>query len=138
MLGTEGLLTHLESDGHMGGLIEENLRHSAVASIYGGTSEINRNMIAEAHLGLPRTRYPPSPSESLPKSGCPTYENCCVGALISEGRGCEPFGFMYNDLLDKTARLGEAQNSHAPVLRRQAAQSTGSKRAWKNRRVSGS
>jgi len=56
MLGTEGLLTHHEPDAHMGGLIEENLRHSPVTAIYGGTSEISRNMIAEAHLGLPRTR----------------------------------------------------------------------------------
>ncbi len=56
MLGVEGLLTHHEPDAHMGGLIEENLRHSPVTAIYGGTSEINRNMIAEGHLGLPRTR----------------------------------------------------------------------------------
>jgi len=56
MLGAEGLLTHHESDAHMGGRIEENLRHSPVTAIYGGTSEINRNMVAEGHLGLPRTR----------------------------------------------------------------------------------
>jgi len=56
MLGAEGVLTHHEPDAPMGGRIEENLRHSPVTAIYGGTSEINRNMIAEGHLGLPRTR----------------------------------------------------------------------------------
>ncbi len=56
MLGPEGLLTHDEPDAHMGGRIEENLRHSPVTAIYGGTSEISRNLVAEVHLGLPRTR----------------------------------------------------------------------------------
>ena len=31
-------------------------RHSQVATIYGGTSEVHRSMIAEKQLGLPRTR----------------------------------------------------------------------------------
>jgi len=56
MLGVEGTLRPTEPDAHMGGRIEENLRHSPVTAIYGGTSEINRNMVAEGHLGLPRTR----------------------------------------------------------------------------------
>ena len=56
LLGTEGLITHQEPDAHLGGRIEENMRHSPVTTIYGGTSEINRNLVAEGHLGLPRTR----------------------------------------------------------------------------------
>ena len=56
MLGVEGLLTHHEPDAHLGGRIEENVRHSPVTTIYGGTSEINRNLVAEGHLGLPRAR----------------------------------------------------------------------------------
>jgi len=55
-MGADGLLTHESSDAHLGGLIEENLRHSPVTAIYGGTSEINRNMVAEGHLGMPRAR----------------------------------------------------------------------------------
>jgi alkylation response protein AidB-like acyl-CoA dehydrogenase len=39
-----------------GGWIEYDARHSPVVTIYGGTSEINRNNIAERHLGLPKAR----------------------------------------------------------------------------------
>ena len=56
LMGADGLLTHESPDAHLGGLIEENLRHSPVTAIYGGTSEINRNMVAEGHLGMPRAR----------------------------------------------------------------------------------
>jgi len=56
LMGAEGLLTHEAVDAHLGGRIEENLRHSPVTAIYGGTSEINRNLVAEVHLGLPRIR----------------------------------------------------------------------------------
>ncbi len=56
MMGAEGLLTHESPDAHLGGRIEENLRHSPVTAIYGGTSEINRNVVAEGHLGMPRAR----------------------------------------------------------------------------------
>jgi alkylation response protein AidB-like acyl-CoA dehydrogenase len=37
-------------------LINRCFRHSQVATIYGGTSEVHRSMIAEKQLGLPRTR----------------------------------------------------------------------------------
>lgn len=56
LMGEHGLLTHESPDAHLGGRIEEHLRHSPVTAIYGGTSEINRNMVAEVHLGMPRAR----------------------------------------------------------------------------------
>ena len=36
--------------------IEHAYRHAQVTRIYAGTSEIHRSLIAEAGLGLPRTR----------------------------------------------------------------------------------
>jgi alkylation response protein AidB-like acyl-CoA dehydrogenase len=36
--------------------INESYRHSQVTTVYGGTSEIHRSVIAEKSLGLPRTR----------------------------------------------------------------------------------
>ena len=38
------------------GEIERAVRHSAVTTIQGGTSEIQRNHIAQHYLGLPKTR----------------------------------------------------------------------------------
>ena len=38
------------------GYVEYDVRHSPVMTIYGGTSEINRNNIAERPLGLPKAR----------------------------------------------------------------------------------
>jgi alkylation response protein AidB-like acyl-CoA dehydrogenase len=38
------------------GVIEESYRHSTATSIYGGTSEVLRSMVAERRLGLPRSR----------------------------------------------------------------------------------
>jgi 3-oxochol-4-en-24-oyl-CoA dehydrogenase len=38
------------------GIIEMGYRHSAATSIYGGTSEVLRSMVAEKRLGLPRSR----------------------------------------------------------------------------------
>ena len=43
--GTEGLA-----------LIEKGYRHSTATTIYGGTSEVLRSMVAERRLGLPRSR----------------------------------------------------------------------------------
>jgi len=56
MMGAEGLLTHDDPGAHMEGRIEEHFRHAPVTAIYGGTSEINRNLVAEGWLGLPRSR----------------------------------------------------------------------------------
>ena len=56
MMGADGMLTHDDPEAHMGGRIEEHFRHAPVTAIYGGTSEINRNLVAEGLLGLPRSR----------------------------------------------------------------------------------
>ena len=54
--GAEGLLG-FGADGAAGnGWIDYDARHAPVTTIYGGTTEINRNNVAERHLGLPRTR----------------------------------------------------------------------------------
>jgi alkylation response protein AidB-like acyl-CoA dehydrogenase len=38
------------------GLVENGYRHSTATTIYGGTSEVLRSMVAERRLGLPRSR----------------------------------------------------------------------------------
>jgi len=38
------------------GIVEMGYRHSAATTIYGGTSEVLRSMVAERRLGLPRSR----------------------------------------------------------------------------------
>jgi alkylation response protein AidB-like acyl-CoA dehydrogenase len=38
------------------GLIERSHRHAAATTIYGGTSEVQRSIIAEKALGMPRSR----------------------------------------------------------------------------------
>jgi alkylation response protein AidB-like acyl-CoA dehydrogenase len=56
MAGAEGLLQFEEPGLAAEGWVEYHARHSPVTTIYGGTSEINRNNIAERHLGLPKAR----------------------------------------------------------------------------------
>ncbi len=56
LMGADGLRTHADPAAHLGGRIEENVRHSPVTTIYAGTSEISRNLVAEGFLGLPRAR----------------------------------------------------------------------------------
>ena len=38
------------------GLVEKGYRHATATTIYGGTSEVLRSMVAERRLGLPRSR----------------------------------------------------------------------------------
>jgi len=56
LLGEEGQLQHGAAGAPAGGWIEHAFRHVQVTTIYGGTSEIQRSIIAEIGLGLPRTR----------------------------------------------------------------------------------
>ena len=56
MQGPDGLLRWGAPEAPDDGEIEENWRHAPVTTIYGGTSEIQRNNIAEHRLGLPRSR----------------------------------------------------------------------------------
>ncbi len=56
-LGAEGLVRHGDPAATAAdGWIEAIYRHSQVTTIYGGTSEVCRNVIADRGLGLPRTR----------------------------------------------------------------------------------
>jgi len=48
--------TDLLRYGKMATWVEQCYRHSTATSIYGGTSEVLRSMIAERNLGLPRSR----------------------------------------------------------------------------------
>jgi len=55
MLGAEGVLQRGEEDAPVDGWVEHLFRHAAVTTIYGGTSEMQRSIIAERGLGLPRS-----------------------------------------------------------------------------------
>jgi alkylation response protein AidB-like acyl-CoA dehydrogenase len=54
LLGADGMLSG--DDAPMGGAVEYEFRNSVVSTIYGGTSEIMREIIAGQRLGLPRSR----------------------------------------------------------------------------------
>jgi len=56
MLGPEGLLQADAPRNAVGGFIEHCWRYAPVTTLAGGTSEIQRNNIAERMLGLPRAR----------------------------------------------------------------------------------
>ena len=56
MAGADGLLGFGTDGAAADGWIDYDARHSPVTTIYGGTTEINRNNVAARHLGLPRTR----------------------------------------------------------------------------------
>ncbi|MCB0996719.1 MAG: acyl-CoA dehydrogenase family protein [Acidimicrobiales bacterium] len=54
--GVDGLLGFGAPGAAADGWIDYDVRHSTPQTFQGGTSEINRNNIAERHLGLPRAR----------------------------------------------------------------------------------
>jgi alkylation response protein AidB-like acyl-CoA dehydrogenase len=54
ILGTGGLLSEGAEDAPVGGEMEQVLRHAIMGMIGGGTSEIQRNVIAQRGLDLPR------------------------------------------------------------------------------------
>ena len=55
VFGAQGVLSAAD-EAPLHGLVEHAYRHSTVTTIYGGTSEVQRGIIAERGLGLPRTR----------------------------------------------------------------------------------
>ena len=56
ILGAEGLLAPDAPDAPARGMFERDFREAVVTTIYGGASEILRDIIAERRLGLPRNR----------------------------------------------------------------------------------
>ncbi len=56
LLGTAGLLAAGEGGAVLAGLVEHAFRHAVVTTIYGGSSEVQREIVAGRGLGLPRNR----------------------------------------------------------------------------------
>jgi len=55
VMGPDALRSYFDPTAPVNGSIEHMLRHSLGTTIYAGTSEVHRNMIAQRGLGLPRS-----------------------------------------------------------------------------------
>jgi alkylation response protein AidB-like acyl-CoA dehydrogenase len=56
LLGADGLVPMGQPGTVLDGLVEHAFRHAVVTTIYGGSSEVQREIIAGRGLGLPRNR----------------------------------------------------------------------------------
>ena len=56
MIGPHALLRRGEGTTVLAGHFEHAYRHAMVTTIYGGSSEVQREIIAQRGLGLPRSR----------------------------------------------------------------------------------
>jgi alkylation response protein AidB-like acyl-CoA dehydrogenase len=56
VVGPDALRSYFDPSAPSHGVIEHMLRHSVGTTIYAGTSEIHRDLIAQRGLGLPRAR----------------------------------------------------------------------------------
>lgn len=56
VLGTEGLREEIDPSAPGGGDLVQEFRHAPILSIYGGASEVQRRILAERHLHLPRSK----------------------------------------------------------------------------------
>ena len=56
MVGPEALAPWNDPEAVAGGTFEFHFRSAVASTIYGGSSEVLRSIIAEQHLGLPRSR----------------------------------------------------------------------------------
>lgn len=55
LIGPTALISHGQPDAPLNGLADYVFRYAPGTAIYGGTTDIHRNMIAEQFLGLPRS-----------------------------------------------------------------------------------
>jgi alkylation response protein AidB-like acyl-CoA dehydrogenase len=58
LLGPRGVLRRGAPGAPLDGVVDEVLRYGAVETIYGGSSEVMREIIAERELGMPRSSRP--------------------------------------------------------------------------------
>jgi alkylation response protein AidB-like acyl-CoA dehydrogenase len=56
ILGAEGVLARSADGAPLHAAVEEAFRYGVVGTVYGGSSEIMREIVAERQLGLPRVR----------------------------------------------------------------------------------